>query len=99
MDCVHIPFAKELEAAYEKNQGLPSISTGLFWTVVLLVLSYFAFWNTVVVNEKGETDPAYRVGVLAITVLTLLKSLNPLTYHFNLVLNSVFVVLPKTSPS
>ena len=92
-----IPFAKELEAAYEKNQGLPSISTGLFWTVVLLVLSYFAFWNTVVVNEKGETDPAYRVGVLAITVLTLLKSLNPLTYHFNLVLNSLFVVLPKTS--
>ena len=49
------------------------------------------------VNEKGETDPAYRVGVLAITVLTLLTTLSPLSYHFNLLLNLLFVVLPKTS--
>ena len=38
-----LPFVDEPKVAYQKNQGLPSILSGLFWTVMLLILSYFAF--------------------------------------------------------
>ena len=67
----------------------------VFFTVGIVVLYYFAFWTTV--TEGNNENPMYATFLVVLVILLVAASfMNPITYYFTVLLNSVFVVFPKS---